>query len=220
MCLVYTIYTSTDNTDQKPENTTPVYTFTTTKESAGEDEPTTIVVTYSDGYVVKIDTNYTEPITDISTIDINFDGIDDIKAEILIGAYNVGTQFYIQDPNTREFEPYEIASGPAYGPEYPTLGFVTVDTENKVLTNSSKGRGLGDIFTEQVYTFTDDALWEISTQEEQTFYTPPGMSESNGEQYYLNEFTDYRTNPPTIRKKYLKLEDGSNNFIEIHPHDL
>lgn len=192
------------------------HTFTVTEDadSDTEEKPISLTVTYTDGYVTKIETNYIAPVTELSKVDINFDGLEDIQMQILIGAYNVGTEFYVQNPDTRDFEQYEISSDIAYGPEYPVLGYVTVDTEKRILTNGSKGRGLGDIFLKELYTFTDGG-WELSVREYQNFYTPTDQPTESGEQYYINTITDYGSNPPIVKKKYLKLEEGADDFIEI-----
>ncbi len=184
-----------------------------------EERSTDIKVTYPDGYTFIIDSNYIEPVTDISKIDINFDGVQDVLVDLSMGAYNMGTDFYIQDPKTRTFAFYNLTGRDMRdeGDVFPGLGFVGVDLETKTLSSYFKGRGLGDIFTNEQYRFTDGA-WHMTSREFQDNYEVKDLSYGDGwSPYYINEVVDYTKNPPATTTTYLKLneEQGEYAFEKI-----
>jgi len=73
--------------------------------------------------------------------DINYDGYEDIVLESGSGAYNFNYLYFLYDPKTHSFgdTPTLEATNPA------------VDKEARTITSFSKGRGLGDYYTEETY---------------------------------------------------------------------
>lgn len=184
-----------------------------------EERSTDIKVIYPDGYTFIIDSNYVEPVTNLTKVDINFDGVQDVLADISLGAYNMGADFYVQDPKTRTFTRFELTGKKADdGYEaFPGLGFVTINEKERTLESYFKGRGLGDIYTIEIYSFADGA-WSLSSRESQDIYVIPGISGDDGwGPYYVNEVVDYTKNPPATTTTYLKLneEQGEYAFEKI-----
>jgi hypothetical protein len=184
-----------------------------------EERSTDIKVIYPDGHIFVIDSNYIEPVTDISKVDINFDGVQDVRIDLSMGAYNMGTDFYVQDKNTRKFKPYSV-TGFAEPEEYdvfPGLGGVTFDAESRTLKSFFKGRGVGDIYSHDTYQFIDGA-WRLITKEFQDTYDIPGAPAGDGwGPYYKKEVVDYTKNPPATTTIYLELKTISDQFefVEI-----
>ncbi len=179
-----------------------------------EERSTDIKVIYPDGHIFVIDSNYIEPVTDLSKIDINFDGVQDVRVDLSMGAYNMGTDFYIQDPKTRTFAYYNLTGRDmgAEGDIFPGLGFVGVDLETKTLSSYFKGRGLGDIFTNEQYHFTDGA-WHMTSREFQDNYEVKDLSYGDGwSPYYINEVVDYTKSPPATTTTYLELKTIGDQF--------
>ncbi len=179
-----------------------------------EERSTDIKVIYPDGHTFIIDSNYIEPVTDISKIDINFDGVQDVRVDLSMGAYNIGTDFYIQDSKTRTFAYYNLTGRDmsAEGDIFPGLGFVGVDLETKTLSSYFKGRGVGDIFTNEQYRFTDGA-WYMTSREFQDNYDVKDVSYGDGwSPYYINEVVDYTKNPPATTTTYLELKTVGDQF--------
>jgi hypothetical protein len=179
-----------------------------------EERSTDVKVTYPDGHTFIIDSDYIEPVTDISKIDINFDGVQDVRVDLSMGAYNMGTDFYIQDPKTRTFAYYNLTRRDmnTEGDIFPGLGFVSVDTETKTLSSYFKGRGVGDIFTNEQYRFVDGA-WHIASREFQDNYEVKWMSYGDGwSPYYINEVIDYTKNPSATTTTYLELKTIGDQF--------
>lgn len=186
-----------------------------------EERSTDILVTYPDGKTYRIDSDYIEPVIDVSKVDINFDGVQDVRIDLSMGAYNMGADFYIQNPKTQTFTRYNLTgrNPDEEGDIFPGLGFVTIDEETRMLKSFFKGRGLGDIYAVETYKFvTETGNWVIVEREVQDTYFVPGASEGDGwGPYYINKVVDYTKQPPATTTKYLKLEekDGEYNFVPV-----
>lgn len=178
-----------------------------------EERSTDIKVIYPDGHIFVIDSNYIEPVTDISKVDINFDGVQDVRIDLSMGAYNMGTDFYIQDPKTRTFAYYNLTGRDmsAEGDIFPGLGFVGIDTETKTLSSYFKGRGVGDIFIKEEYRFMSGS-WTLSSREIQDTYEVPGTNGDGWGPYYIHEVVDYTKNPPATTTTYLELKTVGDQF--------
>ncbi len=79
--------------------------------------------------------------------DVTYDGYQDIGLLVNYGAYNFDYEFFAYNPKTREFniEPLFILTNPIF------------DTEKKTATSFSKGRGLADMYTTEIYQFNNGA---------------------------------------------------------------
>ncbi len=184
-----------------------------------QERSTDILVTYPDGKIYRIDSDYIEPVIDVSKVDINFDGVQDVRIDLSMGAYNMGTDFYIQHSKTQTFTRYNLTgvTSDEESDVFPVLGFVTIDEGSQTLKSFFKGRGLGDIYTVETYTFVaKTGNWIITEREVQDTYFVSGASDGEGwGPYYINEVVDYTKQPPATTTKYLKLEEKDGEYVFV-----
>lgn len=178
------------------------------------------VITFKDGTIVNVpiyweDWEYYDP--ELRIVDVNFDGHDDLMLSYSAGAYNMSTRFYAQDPHTRAFAAYEIDNRPRdpkdpYVTDYNELAMTEFNADKREIYSYYKGRGLGDMYTNATYRFSNGA-WYLAQSEWQDAV---GDLDSG---YYLREITDYdEKGGSTETVKYYKLvqnPDGSTDFIEV-----
>jgi hypothetical protein len=86
--------------------------------------------------------------------DINFDGYKDITIRSNSGAYNFTFDYYVYNQSTGFFDKDPIVS--AVNPVF--------DLNAKTITSHSLGRGVGDIYFDEVYHFEDGKYVLIKTE--------------------------------------------------------
>ncbi len=178
----------------------------------------TVDIDFPDGHTTQVPVywgdyeGFVEPSVEI--VDVDFDGYDDVLVSYIIGAYNMATRFYAQDPDTREFHEYVI--GPTVGdPEsdpFSGLGMVTFYPEKREIHSFWKGRGFGDMYSLDTYSFLNDA-WVLTRSENQDWIGQPDSD------YYIRKVTDYSKGKSSTTSTYLKMQwkddDSSFDLIEV-----
>lgn len=91
--------------------------------------------------------------------DINFDGIPDLVVRSWSGAYNEGYDYYLYSTSTHSFE---------QKPLLKDMINSDFDTANKSISTFNKGRGLGDIYIAQTYTW-NGATYVLTAETDQDF---------------------------------------------------
>jgi hypothetical protein len=76
-------------------------------------------------------------------LDVTYDGYNDLVIKVNSGAYNFTYEFYAYNPVTHTFD------------EKPLLEAVnsSINKEDKTIMSYSKGRGLGDVYISEVFSF-------------------------------------------------------------------
>ena len=191
------------------------------------------VITFANGSVVKAplyweDWEFYNPW--IEAIDVNFDGYDDLMLSHMTGAYNVGTRFYVQNPQTHAFTLYEIDTRP-HGTvgnpdpsDYNELSLAKFNKDTREIASFYKGRGLGDLYVVNTFKFSNGA-WHLAEVEQQDSV---GSLDNTG--YYFREIVRYdekgKTATTTTYYKLVEGADGRSDFVEVtkaeaesHAHD-
>ena len=174
---------------------------------------TDIQVVWNSGSVTHFIPTLQERPMAVSIVDINFDGRDDIEIMVSAGAYNGASYFYVFDISKNTFVEYMKRDG-----------YVTIDREKKELSTFFKGRGIGDLYSKELYSFRNNA-WELRQQEIQDTANYDAMLvDSDGAIYYVRTVTDFENG--TSSKKsvtYYKLElpaDDYGDFVEVPEFEL
>ncbi len=172
----------------------------------------TVGIDFPDGHTTQISVywgdyeGFVEPSVEI--VDVDFDGYDDVLVSYIIGAYNMAARFYAQDPDTREFYAYDI--GPTARSDDPEadlfsgLGMTTFDPAKREIRSFWKGRGLGDMYSLDTYSFSNDA-WVLTRSENQDWIGQPDSD------YYIRKVTDYSSGKASTTNTYLKMLWGDAN---------
>ena len=108
----------------------------------------------------------------VSVVDINYDGRDDIEIIVSAGAYNAMSYFYTFDISKNTFVEYLKRDG-----------YVTIDAQKKELRTFFKGRGIGDLYSKELYTFVNNT-WELRQQEIQDIANYDIMSTDSSDVVY------------------------------------
>lgn len=174
---------------------------------------TDIQVVWNSGSVTHFIPTLQERPMVVSIVDINFDGRDDIEIVVSAGAYNAASYFYVFDVSKNTFVEYMKRDG-----------YVTIDADKKELSTFFKGRGIGDLYSKELYTFKNNT-WELRQQEVQdTANSDMMIRDDGGAMYYVRTVTDFENG--TSSKKsvtYYKLEhpaDDYGDFVEVQKSEL
>jgi hypothetical protein len=181
------------------------------------DSSKTIQVIYDNGATSTIPRDTPEGVQEVKVVDINFDDVDDIQVTEYAGAYNTITYFLVYDSARKVYEEYRAfrqALHLADDDTYPGLGYVQFDSGSRVITSFFKGRGLGDLYEEETFSFVD-GVWQLIKTETQDLLNYPTSSKET--QYYIHTKTVFVDNATTSHSViYLKPKDGDiSNLVEV-----
>jgi hypothetical protein len=148
-------------------------------------------------------------------VDINYDGYDDVMLVASAGAYNVYTYFMVFNLANKNFSEYEIFVKQS-SEDSAGLGFVDFDKEGKKLKSFFKGRGIGDIYTENTYIFQDSS-WNQATSVVQDL-----IDFDNPEYYFKTTSTIKNGTSTSDTVEYFKKGPGDDylNLIKIQKTEL
>ncbi len=180
------------------------------------------VITFADGSIVKAPLFWQEgefynPW--IQAMDVNFDGYDDLMLSYMAGAYNVGTRFYVQNPQTHAFRLYEIDARPhgtvgnPDSTDYTELSLAKFDKDKREIYSFYKGRGVGDIYVVNTFRFGSQG-WYLAEVEQQD-----GVGNPDDTGYYFRDIVRYdekgKSATTTTYYKLVQGADGSSNFVGV-----
>lgn len=182
-----------------------------------------VLVTFRGGATTTISQNEDYgSIQDVSIVDINYDGKDDILVSTVAGAYNLSTVFYIFDDVQKKFTEYTgFKDALNIEEDYIVLGAVDFKKEDKKLTSFFKGRGLGDMYTLVEFSFLN-GTWYQSKSEIQDVLNYDAFDSTSW--YYYRTIVEYDSNHATTSEKttyYVQKADGDvGELIEVPKKEL
>jgi hypothetical protein len=170
------------------------------------DQTTTdsVKVRLSSGNDVEIPVYSKDDVHSADIADINFDGYEDVMITQQAGAYNESTSLYVYDQKTDTFGPYlTFPSNTETG-----LASVQFDSQKRKLTSFFKGRGVGDIYNLETYTFIS-GKWQLLSVENRDII----RSDS---QYYILTVVSYVDGQETSKKNtYYKYDFDTEEFVDV-----
>ncbi len=182
-----------------------------------DEEKKFINVTFKDLKEVKVATLYPDSTETVEVVDINYDNVDDLMVTESSGAYNMATYFMVQDQATRKFSEYDIAKRIGDGDDsFTGLGFVDFDKDGRILISSYKGRGLGDMYSEEVYEFKN-GKWVLTKTVIQNQLDMPNTQTDGESGYYVRETETFSGGNSSIIKEYFKVRnsDDLGDLIQV-----
>ncbi|MBU3668738.1 MAG: hypothetical protein FGM57_02080 [Candidatus Taylorbacteria bacterium] len=175
-------------------------------------ETNTVAIVFDTNAVTTVSLGGDFPVMSVEHVDINFDGADDLMIVESAGAYNLSTRFVVNDISSKKFNPYNpFEKLLGVEGEGIVLGAVDFDMEQKTIRSFFKGRGLGDMFTVQYFTFKD-GQWRYTGSEIQDMINFEQVMRTEGPatMYYIHTKTAYDIDTgatTTVTNTYFKSVD-------------
>lgn len=116
--------------------------------------------------------------------DINFDGYKDLAVLVSAGAYNFNYNYYVFNPLSGKYV-FEIGD----------LTNVYFNASDRTITTHNKGRGMGDMYVDETYQFTDGkyVLTEVASQDIDDYENPDSDYTLVIEKYKNGKVTSTKT---------------------------